>query len=363
MLAIKRFETLDVLRGVAALSVVVYHLGVNKMQVDLFPRGYLAVDFFFVLSGFVVAHAYEAPLKSQLSWRQFFIKRLIRFYPLVALGLTIGTALLLMKWLTYPDRVNTLPNILESVMFNSLLLPMFYGSSALANELFPANSPLWTLSMELAANMVWAWIGVRASTRALVVVVALSWLGWVACGALYHSENVGFDVKTFWGGVGRVSFGFTLGVVIFRLLPASRMPRLPFGPVLLYAAMLMVMACSTPWDLASIPWVDIICTTLILPAIVVLGIGQQTTGRWALWIGALSYPIYVLHMPLELLASGLHQTVLRTVNVHLLAAVTVVAVFAASAFALRFFDGPARRILTQWMTADRLPARLSSERT
>ena len=361
-MTIKRFETLDVLRGVAALGVVVYHLGTSKLEVNFAPRGYLAVDFFFVLSGFVVAHAYEAPLKSQLSWWKFFIKRLIRFYPLVILSIGLGTAVLLMKWLTYPERVNSLSSILESVVLNSLLLPMLSGSTALSNELFPTNGPLWTLSLELAANMVWAWIGIRAPTWALAVVVCLSWVAMVVFGAHFHTGNLGLNVSTFWGGVARVGFGFTLGVVIYRLLPASRMPRLRFGPVLLYAATVAVMGCSTPWDLASFPLIDLTFITVILPAIVVLGIGQQTTSRWALWIGSLSYPIYVLHMPFVLVASGLHQTFLRNANAPLLGGVTVAIVLAASVAALRLFDEPARRRLTQWVTAARPPARLSSER-
>ena len=108
----RRYETLDALRGLAALAVVVFHLGQVRLAPDLVPHGYLAVDFFFVLSGFVVAHAYEEALRGSLSFRSFALRRAIRLYPLAILGATAGLALLILKWHFFPEKVDPLPRIL-----------------------------------------------------------------------------------------------------------------------------------------------------------------------------------------------------------------------------------------------------------
>src|ERR1700730_18632705 len=141
----KRYEALDALRGVAALSVLAFHLGQVKLEPGLVPHGYLAVDFFFVLSGFVVAHAYEAALRDKLTWRAFAVKRLIRLYPLALLGALAGTAVLLLKWRIFREKADPLSTILASSVLNAFLLPNLFGGVASKSELFPGNGPLWSL--------------------------------------------------------------------------------------------------------------------------------------------------------------------------------------------------------------------------
>src|ERR1700712_1409072 len=89
-MGLRRYHTLDALRGLAAIAVVGFHISQVKLEPVLVPYGYLAVDFFFVLSGAVVAHAYEKQLRAGLSWQAFFVKRVIRLYPLALLGTALG---------------------------------------------------------------------------------------------------------------------------------------------------------------------------------------------------------------------------------------------------------------------------------
>ncbi len=346
-MAARRFETLDALRGVAAFSVVVYHLDGLKMAVEIAPRGFLAVDFFFVLSGFVVAHAYEGPLGSWMSWRAFMVRRLIRLYPLVLLSIGVGLSLMLLKWRIFPDKVDSLHTILTAGLLNGLLLPVLSGGLISGNELFPINSPLWTLFLELLANMVWAWIGFGLRTRTLVCVVLVSWLAMTVFGVYFHSENLGYDMLTWPGGVARVSFGFTLGVVMCRLLPLIRIPVFRAGPVSLYIALILVMTCPFGLNPQERAWYELGFISIVLPLIVVIGIGQKTRGRFAPWIGALSYPIYVLHIPILLYVSSLRQTFLPRLNSEAAGGIGVVAVLVASALALRFYDEPLRRFLSR----------------
>ena len=91
------YALLDGLRGVAALLVVWYHIfegyqfAGGKPTIDFINHGYLAVDFFFVLSGFVIGYAYDDRWGKSLNTGKFFVRRLIRLHPMVIMGALIGT--------------------------------------------------------------------------------------------------------------------------------------------------------------------------------------------------------------------------------------------------------------------------------
>ena len=343
----RRYETLDALRGVAAVAVMVFHLKSIRLEPELVPHGYLAVDFFFVLSGFVVAYAYEAALLSSLSLRAFVVKRLIRLHPLALLGAAMGLLLLLLKWRFYPDKVDPLPRILVAGMFNSLMLPTPFGGATSHHETFPTNGPLWTLFFEFVANVLWAWIGIRLRTVGLLTVVLGSWVTMAVYAYHAHTLNVGFDIATFPAGLARVCFGFPLGVVIFRLRSSLRLPALPGGALLLGAILLMILASPVNEDETGVPWWDLSSVLVWLPLIVVFGMAQGASGRVGALLGALSYPIYVLHFPMLLVASGLYQTVLRSWSVHLVVVVTLVMIVGVAFAALRLYDEPVRRVLSR----------------
>jgi len=341
----KRFETLDALRGVAALAVVLFHFGEVKLSPALVPHGYLAVDFFFVLSGFVVAYAYETELLGQLSWRAFFVRRMIRLYPLACLGAMMGLAVLLMKWHSYPGKVDPLPRILLSGMLNGLLLPTFFGGNPSHHKIFPGNGPLWTLFFELVINLLWACFGPRMKTWGLIVVTLVSAFVLTLLAAHFHTANIGFDIQTFWGGMARVSFGFTLGVVIHRFQGAYHVPARATLPPILGLALLAAFAY--PGTPHSVPVWDLACIFVLLPAVVIIGTAQGSAGRAGRILGELSYPIYVLHFPILLLMSGLHQSVLRKVGLLPLDVFTFTLILILASLANAFYDKPLRALLSR----------------
>jgi peptidoglycan/LPS O-acetylase OafA/YrhL len=343
----RRYESLDALRGVAALAVVIYHLSQVKLEPPLVTGGYLAVDFFFVLSGFVVALAYEDARRRTLSWEAFLVKRVTRLYPLALLGVVFGLIVTLMKWHWFPDRVDTLPQILISGFFNSLMLPTVFGSAGGLHEIFPGNGPLWTLFQEMAVNLLWAWLGIRMKTWRLAAVALVSGAVLAVMATHFQTANMGYDLTTFWGGVARVCFGFPLGVVIYRLHLDMAIPAGRYGTALLGVMMLIVFVMPMTLGRDGVPWRDLVSILLVLPCIVVLGVGQVSGGRIGAMLGALSYPVYALHYPVLLLASGLSQTVLSRINVHVISVCTVVLVVALGAAANRFYDEPVRRMLSR----------------
>jgi peptidoglycan/LPS O-acetylase OafA/YrhL len=343
----KRYEALDALRGVAALSVVIYHTSEVKLEPYIVPGGYLAVDFFFVLSGFVVALAYEEALQGSMSWKAFFIKRLSRLYPLAFLGALLGVIVSLMKWYRFPLKVDSLSQIIISGFLNCLMLPTVFGGDMSHHDLFPGNGPLWSLFFEMLINMLWAWRGVHIKTIWLSGISLLSGLCLVALAIHYHTANIGFDRATFSGGIARVCFGFPLGVVIFRLHRRVRIPAIGFGPLLLGITLVMLFAFPANAEADGIPWRDLCAILIVLPLIVVLGVGQGAGGRIGALLGYLSYPVYALHHPVLLVVSGLHQTILSSINVHLLSISTIGSVLILGAAAGRFYDEPARHTLSR----------------
>jgi peptidoglycan/LPS O-acetylase OafA/YrhL len=343
----RRYETLDALRGIAALAVVGFH-----STASLFPRGYLAVDFFFILSGFVVALAYEGLLQHRLSWGGFFLKRVIRLYPLAFAGALIGFLVLLLKWHSFPGKVDPLPQILVSGILNGVMLPTLFGGAVSRHELFPGNGPLWSLFFELVINLLWARFGVFAKTRTLAAFTLLSGLCLIVMAVHLHTANLGFHVETIGGGMVRVCFGFPLGVVLYRFHAKGWgwSTRFSWGASWPFLGLILLAVLAFPRNVGAggVPWFDLIAILMIMPTIVALGVLQKNdAGRIGRFLGELSYPVYVLHYPILLIASGLQQTKLSKVNTNLTSACAVALVLALATIASRFYDEPVRRWLSQ----------------
>jgi len=351
----KRFTTLDMLRGVAAIGVMIYHLGTYKFPVALFPHGYLAVDFFFVLSGFVVAHAYEAKFWRGLSLVDFFIIRMIRLYPLALLGTLAGAGIFFGEHELFPAHSSPVRDILASFSFNIFMLPCLFVSKP-PFETFFCDASEWSLFLEIAANLVWAALVMRLRTRTLVLATFLCGAVLAATDVFYGTGNIGWNTPTWWGGVPRVSFSFTAGLLIFRLRWYAHVPAMRFGGIILAVALLAVLAWPASFGGARLPLWDIAAVLFILPLLVLAGAAQISEGRLANMVGALSYPVYIVHSPVFHFVSGLHQSVLKHVNVNLLAGCAVILAAGAALAALHWYDEPVR----QWLLARAKPV-LSSK--
>lgn len=336
-----RFEALDALRGIAAFVVVFYHLNQTALGSGLvLGHGYLAVDFFFVLSGVVIAHAYETRLLGGMSRGEFALRRFIRLLPLSIIGALLGLLVLVLKYATTPERVDSLSQILLSGAFNLALLPTFFGGEASHHELFPGDGPLWSLFFEMAANLAWAALLVGRSTRVLLGCLLLCGAGFGL--AIFHfgTANVGWDQATFLGGFPRVGFGFLAGVLLYRSLEHVRIPSRRWMPLVLGLALVATLAvpASTFWDVC--------CVFLVLPALVGVAMVQDEHALGA-WLGDLSYPVYVLHFPLLLIASGIRQKLFAQLPVALVIGAALASIVVLAWLLLKRYDEPARRELAR----------------
>ena len=280
----RTYVTLDGLRGVAALSIVVLHA--QRYIGDLtWSSAALAVDLFFVLSGFVLAHAYESRLPSGPS---FFIKaRLIRLYPLYLIGTLLGVveAILVLRYGGGSIQW-TWEKFWTSLPFALAMLP------APDKTIFPFNGVMWSIFFELFINLVWAlfWRPLQ-STRILLGTIALSGIG-LAASVYLTGTLVGLGVS--WprivGGAFRVSYSFFLGVLFYRLHKRLPLPNLP--PLLLLISLPVVLFLPLP------PYAQLFAVLFVLPWFVLLGSRTEPKGLLqtiSRQMGAASYAVYTVH--------------------------------------------------------------------
>jgi len=191
-----RYEIMDALRGIAAVAVVFYHFGSRLGAPATVPHGYLAVDFFFMLSGFVLADAYTRRL-STLATRRFALIRAIRLLPMSVFGLLIGTAYFLVRWKVQPTASDSLPQILGASGLNLALIPKLWIAGATTDEIFPADGVLWSLSFEFMINIVWAAVLVQLKPIVQASVMVIAGLAMAYLVSQSGTANLGWGWHTY----------------------------------------------------------------------------------------------------------------------------------------------------------------------
>jgi peptidoglycan/LPS O-acetylase OafA/YrhL len=345
-MANRRYGTLDGLRGVAAATVLIGHLS-GPFQ-PFARHGYLAVDLFFLMSGFVVAAAYETRLQAGWGVTRFLVVRLKRLWPLYALSFVVGIACYLTVRAVNPADHFLFPALpLASVVTMGLLfVPQLarYGGGAL----FPLDPAAWSLSAEIFGNLVYAAVAPVLSDRTLKVMIAVGAVGMAIVAFRNGGLNVGVDIGTMVAGYLRFAFSFPCGVLLYRLHVAGKLPRLAVPPVLV----LIVAALSLSGVAPMIPLYDVVVVLGVYPLVAVAALSAEPQTRLApffAWCGAVSYPLYILHEPIT--GMVLSAVPPGTGHVVLVLCLPPVIVGLAAA-AERWFDRPIQR----WLRAPPVPA-------
>lgn len=338
------YHTLNGMRGVAAIAVVLFHAeGLAGSQIA--PNGYLAVDLFFVLSGLVIAHAYEGRLRDGLSPLAFMRHRLIRFYPLYLLGLVLGAGLMAFELLISPPAALAPAQVFGATVTGLVFLPATFGSA-----LYPLNVPAWSLLYELVVNALYAAWLVRLKTRTLVGLAAVTLVLLAILVVRTGTANGGANWPELDVGLCRTLFAFTLGVVLFR----CRNPRpLPGRYAMPLIAGVGVLLCL-PVPAVLRPFVDLACIGALLPMAVAFGARLRSSRLVPLftWLGTISFPIYAIHFPVLLLGLAINH---HFGHGPLILAGSLAGLLLVSTVAERWYDRPVRRVLDQW-TRWRTPA-------
>ena len=352
---LRPFHTLDALRGVAALVVLLFHAG---FFFGIAPpaEGYLAVDLFFAMSGFVIAYRYEADLQRGLGFVAFVALRLRRLYPLFLLGTILGVLpAILAVALGHTDPLHE--GAVEALPLALLMLP----SHALAfarQEVYPLNFVAWSLALELLVNVAWA------ATHRVWTIRNLGWLLSAAALCLglvawaNGSLNVGYDWDNAFGGLPRVVYGFGVGILLFKLRDLRLgvvLPRVPWWALVVLVPALLFVDPSRFGPAWARPLFDLVFITLIVPTIVRAAIASEPSpaarGVCAL-AGLYSYVLYSLHVGFVglylRLEDRLHLDLSTTSPARALAFAAGLAVLCVVAHV--GYDKPVRRRLARWGT-------------
>lgn len=342
----RHYDVLDGLRGTAALAVVVFHLFEY-----IFPdpthnplrHAYLAVDFFFLLSGFVIAHAYDRRWPS-MTVTGFFRIRLMRLHPLVLLGLSLGLLDYVFDPYAGESQNAGFWLIAVNVMLGALLLPAPDLPNRF-NATHSLNSPSWSLTQEYVVNIIYAifvrHFGIRMLTGLVIISAAV--LGWAAISHGQLSGGWGWD--TFWLAPIRVAFPFFAGILIHRL---GFIIPMKWGYPILSVVLLAVF--MTP-NSAYTGLMDAALIILLFPLIVAAGAGSQVHGTLAIlcrFFGTISYPIYILHYPfVDIYAHWFWTEQPEPAVIWLVSTALVAGLIAFAWAAERYFDRPVRSWLAR----------------
>jgi peptidoglycan/LPS O-acetylase OafA/YrhL len=282
-----RYIALDGLRGVAAGMVLLGHIGTTIHRSNYFNHSGLAVDLFFVLSGFVLAGAYEPRLATSRSPALDMLRiRLVRLWPTMALGSTLALAMAAVS----PTNLAGLPLAL-AYLHELTFIPVLRPGA----NLFLLNGVEWSLFFELLANLTHALLLRRLGVRALGLIVAIS--GALLCLAVITAGSIslGWRYEIFPAGFARVTFSYCAGVMLFRL--RDRGPRLRLPTPLLLAA--PVIGVGLPLVTSS-AFGDLANVFILFPLLV--WAGQAAPGpkmtRISMLAGEISYPLYAIQFPL-----------------------------------------------------------------
>lgn len=330
----QRLAALDGLRAVAALGVLLYHAADWSGRPGRFAHGYLAVDFFFCLSGYVLAHAFE---RRDIGWLAYLRIRVVRIWPLLVLSTLVGAVL------TSRHSPPFWPNLAKGL----LLIPrMGHPAEYTFPTLFPFNPPAWSLCLEVIVSALWFPLR-RAPDMVLAAVVLLSG-GVVLWTALaLNGVETGWDQATFWLGVVRATFSFSLGWACWRYRTPARRPRLWLPAIALFAVLVVPVFPRglTAWN----GLYDYACLVVLFPLLVTVGAHdpQGLAGAICRATGDVSYPLYALHWATWAVMLRLYPDGWRTVLPLWFPALAVVVAPVVAWIALRLYDAPVRRRLLQ----------------
>nr|WP_294926383.1 acyltransferase [uncultured Flavobacterium sp.] len=309
----KHYEILDGLRGVAAILVVAFHIfeafsGGNRF-VQIINHGYLAVDFFFLLSGFVVAYAYDDRWVKMTQW-EFYKRRLIRLQPMVIMGMIIGALFY------YFQASDILFPMIAGMEVWKVILTMIIGFTLLPippsmeirgwSEMHPLNGPAWSLFFEYIANILYALFFRKFSNKVLgffVLIFAAMLINYTVFGP--KGDVIGgwsLNLEQMNVGFTRLLYPFFAGVLLSRLRKLIHVKGAFWICSLMISAVLIMPRIGDETSIWMNGLYESFCIILIFPLIVSIGAGGEITNPFSLKIckslGNISYPLYITHYPL-----------------------------------------------------------------
>ena len=358
----QHFVILDALRGIAAIIVVLMHSFEVYCGGDyhrlIINHGYLAVDFFFMLSGYVMAHAYDDRWNT-MTVGDFIKRRLVRLHPLIIVGMVLGALLFFFQESSFFPKIAhaTASQVVILMLIGFTMIPVAPSMDIRGwNEMYPLNGPAWSLFFEYVANILHVFI-LRKLSR-----VALSVLVFVAGFALVHLATTGKsgDLIGGWSlepeqlrfGITRLLFPYMAGMLLRRLVTIKTDKN-----TFLIASFILILALSFPrvGGYENL-WINGLYESFIIivifPLIIYLGaigvVNSDRTKKICVFLGDISYPLYITHFPLICIyyAWVVNNKIPFSVGVWVLLILAVLSILLAYLW-LKIYDVPVRKRLAK----------------
>ncbi len=366
------YELLDGLRGVAAILVLFYHIfegfafaegvdGAGDGIIRTLNHGHIAVDFFFILSGFVISYAYDDRW-GKMSTGGFFKRRLIRLHPMLVMGAVVGAIAFLVasreQWSGGTTPVGWVMTAMLLTMFMIPAVPGAHYEVRGNGEMFPLNGPGWSLFFEYIGNILYALFIRRLPTRMLAVLAVL--LGVVHCWFFvgdvsgYDTVGVGWtiDDHNFWGGLVRMMFPFTVGMLLARTFRPRKVKGAFWICSIALVAIFAVPYIKPGHNISLNSLYEVVCIAFIFPLLVWLGASGSASGRTGKLnrlLGDLSYPLYIVHYPIMYLfyAWLIENDVYTLQECWGVALLVIASSILLALLCLKLYDEPVRRWLAR----------------
>ncbi len=343
------FYALEGIRGIAALLVAARHM-IPAFRPVTSPSSYLAVDIFFLLSGFVLAASYEQRLQSgYLTARSFFALRLARIYPLYMVGTLFGFFVFVFREEISP------PSLSQALTLAVLFLP----NPDPTTNLYPLNPPAWSLLSELVMSFIYGVFLCRARNAFVWATAAVSGAAFTWATIAHGRADIGFQQDLLWAGMARIGLSFSVGVLVYRHLNDLRALVGPLGDkatIAIFGA--VVLALTAPVSQTSplsMPYA-MLMIFIVFPVIMIASVNASPTGRLkdtSIWLGRLSFPLYAVHAPVFMGIEGLTHRI-TGVEIGAYAPWAGPVVLAAAVWIAllveRHFDRPLRSVLKTWLS-------------
>ncbi len=349
------YPILDGLRGVAAIVVVAFHLCEAHSPGPLFQiinHGYLAVDFFFLLSGFVIGYAYDDRWH-KMSVGDFFKRRLVRLQPMVVAGTIIGAICFYFQDSVLWPGISAVPvwKMLLIMLIGFTLLPVPLSMDIRGwNEMHPLDGPAWSLLFEYIANILYALVVRKFSKTALSLLVFLA-----ACVLVHYAVTGPGDMIGGWAlepvqlriGFTRLMYPFFAGLLLFRIRKLTYLKNGFFWTGLLLVIVLSIPRIGGSEHLWMNGLYEALVIIFVFPLIVFLGASSEVMGKTSVRIckffGDISYPLYITHYPLIYIYTGwVSNTKVPFVKGFPVALLVLISSVAIAYACLKLYDEPVR---------------------
>lgn len=307
----KHYKILDGLRGVAAIIVVAFHIletftgGDHSKQI--INHGYLAVDFFFVLSGFVIGYAYDDRWQ-KMTLGDFFKRRLIRLHPMIIIGMIIGALTFYFQDSSFFPVISETPvwKMLLAMVIGFTLIPVGHSLDIRGwTEMHPLNGPAWSLFFEYVGNILYALFIRKLSNKILALFVFIAGAALIHLAVTSpHGDVIGgwsIDATQLRIGFTRLLYPFLAGLLLSRIVKPGQYKNAFFWSSLLLIVVFSIPRVGNNEQVWQNGIYDSLSIILVFPLVVYIGASGETKGKLASkisrFLGDISYPLYIIHYP------------------------------------------------------------------